>query len=128
MSRAPGEVDKIVGQNIRIFRLARGFSQTKLATSVGLSFQQVQKYEKGTNRVGSSVLVKIAEALDTPVVRFFDNRASGIEDGIPADILTGLLATPDGIRMLRALSKVTNAKVRRSLVLLAETITSSRDG
>ena len=72
MSRkGPDSVDRIVGRNIRIYRLQRGLTQTELADQLDLTFQQVQKYEKGTNRVGSGRLLKIATYLGVPVTALF---------------------------------------------------------
>jgi transcriptional regulator with XRE-family HTH domain len=67
MSQSPGEADKQIGQRIRAYRLYRGFSQEKLADSIGVTFQQLQKYENGTNRVSASRLLHIAEILDAPL-------------------------------------------------------------
>lgn len=76
----PHPTDIHVGRKVREARAAKGMSQEQLGKILGVSFQQVQKYEKGTNRIGSSRLYDIAKALDTPVTYFFD----GIEDA-PAD-------------------------------------------
>jgi len=65
-NRSPMPVDAIVGENIRVARLAAGLSQTELGGACGITFQQIQKYEKGTNRVGGSRLMQIAEALKVP--------------------------------------------------------------
>ena len=70
--RGPDAVDKLVGRNIRILRLAKGLSQTELADALGVTFQQVQKYEKGTNRVGSGRLLKISAILGVKITDFFE--------------------------------------------------------
>jgi transcriptional regulator with XRE-family HTH domain len=70
--RAPDAVDKLVGRNIRVLRLAKGLSQTELADALGVTFQQVQKYEKGTNRVGSGRLLKISGILGVKITDFFE--------------------------------------------------------
>src|SRR5262245_45385458 len=70
-SKDPDSIDRIVGRNIRICRLQKGLTQTELADALGLTFQQVQKYEKGTNRVGSGRLLRIATFLDVPVTALF---------------------------------------------------------
>jgi transcriptional regulator with XRE-family HTH domain len=70
--RGPDAVDKLVGRNIRILRLAKGLSQTELADALGITFQQVQKYEKGTNRVGSGRLLKISAILGVKITDFFE--------------------------------------------------------
>ena len=71
-SRGPDAVDKLVGRNIRVLRLAKGLSQTELADALGVTFQQVQKYEKGTNRVGSGRLLKISAILGVKITDFFE--------------------------------------------------------
>ncbi len=75
MAKRIEQVDKLVGQNISIFRKAKGISQTELGNSIGVTFQQVQKYENGVNRVSSSRLAKIAKTLDAPISSFFDISA-----------------------------------------------------
>src|SRR5579871_6767012 len=79
MAKRIEPVDKLVGQNIRIFRTAKGISQTELGNSVGVTFQQIQKYEKGANRVGSSRLAKIGAVLKVPISAFFDNSAASAD-------------------------------------------------
>jgi transcriptional regulator with XRE-family HTH domain len=71
-AREASDLDKLVGHNIRIQRLDRGMTQTELARAIGVTFQQIQKYENGVNRVGSGRLFKIAETLRTPVSALFD--------------------------------------------------------
>src|SRR5215471_13205700 len=70
-SKEPDSIDRIVGRNIRIFRLQKGLTQSELADELGLTFQQVQKYEMGTNRVGSGRLLRIAIFLGVPVTALF---------------------------------------------------------
>jgi transcriptional regulator with XRE-family HTH domain len=74
-SRRPDSVDIHVGQTIRAHRLAAGLAQTDLAQKLGISFQQLQKYEKGMNRVGAGRLSRIARVLNIPVTKFFENEA-----------------------------------------------------
>ena len=115
-------VDKLVGQNIRIFRTAKGISQTELGNAVGVTFQQIQKYERGTNRVGSSRLAKIAAVLEVPISRFFDNRAMASDGPVAGPVVTDLLTSPYAVQMLKAFAGLPNDRVRRSLVVLARTI------
>jgi transcriptional regulator with XRE-family HTH domain len=122
MKKATDLADRLVGQNIRVFRKAKGLSQAALGNALGLTFQQVQKYEIGANRVGSGRLAKIAKVLDVPIERFFHNRTSGAEGADEGDIVTDLLVLPYALRMLKALKNVPNNKVRLSLVMLAESI------
>ena len=126
MKRDPDSVDKLVGQNIRIFRKTKGLSQTTLGNALGITFQQIQKYENGVNRVGSGRVAKIAKVLGVPVARFFHNRSTDVEGDGEGDAVTELLTTPYALRMLKALSKISNNKVRLSLVALTESIADKR--
>ena len=122
MKKRPGKVDHIVGQNIRIFRMARGMSQTGLGEAVGVTFQQIQKYENGTNRVGSSRLVNIAAALQVPVGRLFDNAVQTDEGSLNGALVTGLLAAPQAIPLLEAFGKISDDQLRRAIVSLVASI------
>lgn len=115
-------VDRFVGQNIRIFRTAKGISQTVLGDAVGVTFQQIQKYENGMNRVGSSRLAKIAAFLEVPVSRFFDNGATASDGPVAGPLVTDLLSSPYAVQMLKAFADLPNDSMRRSLVSLARTI------
>jgi transcriptional regulator with XRE-family HTH domain len=125
MAKRIEPVDKLVGQNIRIFRMAKGISQTELGNSVGVTFQQIQKYEKGANRVGSSRLAKIAVILKVPISCFFDNAASGSDGPVAGPVVTDLLISPYAVQMLKAFAKLPSDKLRRSLVVLTESIAKS---
>ena len=114
--------DKLIGQNIRIFREGRRMTQTALGKSVGISFQQIQKYEKGENRVGSDRLVKIADALGVPVARLFDSSVEGPDGPITGGVVTDLLAQPQAVAMLKAFARLSPDSLRRSLVVLVETM------
>ena len=112
------KIDKIIGRNIRIHRLAKKMSQTELGDQLGVSFQQVQKYENGANRVGSGRLYQIAAVLGLHVSTLFkggENRDKGTASG-----LLDLLTEPQSVRLIRAFAKITDGTVRRSLVQLAE--------
>ena len=115
-------VDKLVGQNIRIFRTAKGISQTELGNAVGVTVQQIQKYENGANRVGSSRLFKIAEVLEVPIGRFFDNAAAPSDGSAAGPVVTDLLNSPYAVQMLKAFARLPSDSMRRSLVVLAERI------
>ena len=122
MAKRVEPVDRLVGQNIRIFRTAKGISQTVLGNSVGVTFQQIQKYENGANRVGSSRLAKIAGVLGVPISRFFDNSATASDGPVAGPVVTDLLTSPYAVQMLKAFASLPNDRMRRSLVVLAETI------
>ena len=112
------KIDRVIGRNIRIHRLAKKMSQTELGSHLGVSFQQVQKYENGTNRVGSGRLYQIAAILNVHVSTLFKGgeRAEKAKDPGLLDLLT----EPQSVRLIRAFSKITDSTVRRSLVQLAE--------
>lgn len=122
MPKSPDPVDKLVGQNIRIFRLAKGMTQTALGDALDVTFQQIQKYEKGANRVGSGRLAKIAKALDVPITRFFHNRSTGSINDTAHDSVSELLTSPHALRMLKALSKIADNDTVLSLISLTESV------
>jgi transcriptional regulator with XRE-family HTH domain len=118
MSRkGPDSVDRIVGRNIRIYRLQRGLTQTELADQLDLTFQQVQKYEKGTNRVGSGRLLKIATFLGVPVTALF----KGSDEMADTD-KQSLFDQPHANRLLQAFARIDDDGLRRSVVQLVEEI------
>ena len=99
--------------------MAQGMSQTELGQMLGVTFQQVQKYEKGVNRVGAGRLVRVAKSLDVPVSFFF-----GATDGDSEDTraILGFLDTSYSLRLLRAFSRIPPGGVQRAVVELVETI------
>lgn len=122
--RAPNPIDIHVGKRLRMRRLMLDMSQETLAEALGLTFQQVQKYEKGSNRVGASRLQRISEVLQVPVSFFFEglaNKAAGKERGTEAlDYVADFVASSDGLALIRSFSKIRNAKLRRSIIDLVE--------
>jgi transcriptional regulator with XRE-family HTH domain len=119
VARTPDPLDVMVGAKIRIFRTHCGMSQSDLAEKIGVAFQQVQKYEKGTNRVGASRLSRIAAVLGVSIGELFE--ASGEK---PADSKSPfrLLAGRDALRVLTAFSRMTDPRVRRAIAQLVETV------
>ena len=118
--KGPDSVDRIVGRNIRIYRLQKRLTQTELADQLELTFQQVQKYEKGTNRVGSGRLLKIATFLGVPVTALFigsDEMADTDKQSI-----FDQLARPHANRLLQAFARIDDDGLRRSVVQLVEEI------
>jgi transcriptional regulator with XRE-family HTH domain len=115
--KSPNEVDRHIGSRVRARRIMLGMSQEKLADALGLTFQQVQKYEKGVNRVGAARLQQIATALDVPVTFFYDG------DGKAREVESLLfLDSAFSLRLLRAYSKIKDQTVQRQLVSLMESI------
>jgi len=127
--KTPDNTGIEVGRLIRLQRLARSLSQTQLANEIGVTFQQVQKYEKGANRIGASRLQQIAHILQVPVSFFFDgapNAPGQTHDGFseapsPAYV-SDFLATSDGLALTKAFMGIKDAKLRRRIVDLVEQI------
>ena len=117
--RKPGPLDAMVGAKIRVFRVNRGISQTALAEKIGVSFQQVQKYEKGANRVGASRLSQIASVLGISVGELFESPQGGTSD--PSSPVH-LLAEPGALRVLKAYVRTASPRVRLSIAKLVESI------
>jgi len=110
-------MDKYVGSRVRMRRLVVEMSQVKLGTLLGITFQQVQKYEKGTNRVGAGRLHLIASELKVPVTYFFQAEQQHGE----VDSLL-YLNSPSSIRMVKAFAKIKSQKVKKGLLELAEAL------
>ena len=121
MAKAIGDTDRAVSTRIRIARLAAGISQGELAQSLGVTFQQVQKYEKGVNRVSAGQLLAIAGALGTTV-----SALVGDADPTSAAALS-MMATRDGSALAAAFNAIDSADDRRALVGLAERMASYSD-
>jgi transcriptional regulator with XRE-family HTH domain len=127
-TKAPNPVDKYVGSRVRMRRIMLGMSQEKLGEALGLTFQQVQKYEKGTNRVGASRLQQISEILQVPVSFLFDGGPSGaantegFSEGSSPAYVSDFLATSEGLALTRAFTRITDAKMRRAIVEVVEQI------
>jgi transcriptional regulator with XRE-family HTH domain len=116
--------DVEIGKRIRALRLERGLSQTELGTALDVTFQQVQKYEKGSNRVAAGRLHRVAEALAVPITFFYaggDEKARDRdEDEDSVDVGLGFLETAGAVRLVRAYSRITDPTMRRALVELVE--------
>lgn len=123
--RAANAIDRKLGQRVRTRRLEIGMSQERLAELLGVTFQQVQKYEKGVNRIAASRLHDIAASLDMPVARFFEGlagaRASGVAE-TTKDYIDDALATPEGTQLMALFASIKNVKVRRRVVELVKAL------
>ena len=112
--KAPNPVDKHVGSRVRMRRMMLGMSQEKLGDALGLTFQQVQKYEKGTNRIGASRLQQISHILQVPVAFFFEgaptvhptSRHEGMGDAPSPAYVSDFLATSDGLALTKAFMRI----------------------
>ena len=123
--KAPDSIDRIVGRNIRIHRMQKGLTQTELADELGLTFQQVQKYEKGTNRVGSGRLLKIATFLGVPVTALF--KGSDEMADTDKQSIFDQLTSPHANRLLQAFARIDHDGLRRSVVQLVEEIANNHN-
>ena len=128
----PNPVDIHVGNRVRLRRTLLGMSQEKLGDAIGLTFQQVQKYERGTNRIGASRLYVLSRVLDVPVSFFFDDMApeaagarapaSGMQDAGAIALEPDPLAKRETLELVRNYYKISNAKVRRRLFELTKSL------
>ena len=131
--KAPNPIDKHVGSRVRMRRMMLAMSQEKLGNSLGLTFQQVQKYEKGTNRIGASRLQQISQILQVPVSFFFEGaptvgtapRADGFIEAPSPAYVSDFLATSDGLALTKAFMRISDSKLRRRIVDLVEQIALS---
>jgi transcriptional regulator with XRE-family HTH domain len=127
-SKAPNPVDKHVGSRVRMRRLMVGMSQERLGDALGLTFQQIQKYEKGTNRIGASRLQQISEILQVPVSFLFEGvpggavNAEGVSEAPSPAYVADFLATSEGLALIRAFTHISDIKLRRAIVELVQQI------
>jgi transcriptional regulator with XRE-family HTH domain len=121
-NKAPNSVDKHVGSRVRMRRLMLHVSQERLGDVLGITFQQVQKYEKGTNRISASRLQQMSDFLKVPVPFFFEGVPDVDAKGNAAspDDVTGFLATTDGLALAGAFVKIRKGKLRRTIVDMVE--------
>lgn len=133
--KAPNPTDKHVGARVRMRRMMLGMSQEKLGDALGLTFQQVQKYEKGANRIGASRLQQIAHILQVPVSFFFEGAPSspgqqqvdGMAEAPSPAYVSDFLATSDGLALTKAFMRIKDPKLRRRIVDLVEQMVSDHD-
>lgn len=125
-TKAPNPIDKHVGARVRMRRLLIGMSQEKLGTALGITFQQIQKYEKGANRIGASRLQQMSEVLGVPVSYFFeDAQGEALSPGFSdkkGDYVADFLATSEGLQLTKSFMKVKDPKVRRRIVDLVSSL------
>jgi transcriptional regulator with XRE-family HTH domain len=125
-TKTPNPIDKYVGSRVRMRRIMLGMSQEKLGEALGLTFQQIQKYEKGTNRIGASRLQQISDIVQVPVSFFFEGGPSsassptGMEEAPSPAYVSDFLATSEGLALTKAFTRISDPKLRRSIVDLVE--------
>ena len=136
VAKKPNPIDVHVGSRVRLRRMLLSMSQEKLGEQMGLTFQQIQKYEKGTNRIGASRLYHIAQILDVPVQFFFDdaphapNQAEGpggMSEPKMENFVYEFISTRDGLELIRAFVSIRDPKVRKRVVDLVRTLSNEAE-
>jgi transcriptional regulator with XRE-family HTH domain len=129
--KKPNPIDIHVGSRIRLRRKMLGMSQEKLGENLGITFQQIQKYEKGTNRVGASRLQAIASILGVPVALFFEDAPGqeavpgrGFAEDASMAFAVEFCGSPEGLQLNRAFVKIADAKVRRRIIDLVKSLST----
>ena len=131
--KQPNPIDIHVGSRVRLRRMMLGMSQEKLGEQLGITFQQIQKYEKGTNRIGASRLQHIARVLSVPVSFFFEDApggeadAGGLAEHNSANYVVDFLSSSEGIQLNKAFVTIKDAKLRRKIIDLVRAIAGAED-
>ncbi|MCX2695393.1 MULTISPECIES: helix-turn-helix domain-containing protein [Ochrobactrum] len=132
--KKPNPIDVHVGSRIRLRRNMLGLSQEKLGESLGITFQQIQKYEKGTNRVGASRLQAISSVLTVPVSFFFEDAPGsnastqpGFAEDNEATYVVDFLSSNEGVQLTRAFTKIADPKVRRKIIDLVKSLAAESE-
>ena len=128
-AKVPLPTDRYVGSRIRMRRRILKMTQTQLGDALGITFQQVQKYEKGTNRVGASRLKHISDILQVKVAYFFVEGIAGPSDNAPtgSDYVSEFLATSDGLTLAGSFTEIKRPRLRRCIVNLVKELADSSD-
>src|SRR6266545_2582539 len=131
--KAPNPIDKHVGSRVRMRRMMLSMSQEKLGDALGLTFQQVQKYEKGANRIGASRLQQISHILQVPVAFFFEGVPNALAphgsngSALSMAEIDDFVSDLDGLRLIGAFMRIDNATLRRRIVMLVQEIAGDDD-
>lgn len=124
--REANQVDAHVGSRVRLRRQLLKMSQEKLGDELGVTFQQVQKYERGANRIGASRLFSLSKVLDVPVNFFFEGiagvNAEGVAEGGQSPIVYDFIQSADGVALAEAFSRIKTPKVRRRVLELVRSL------
>lgn len=127
--KIPNPIDIHVGARVRLRRTMLGLSQEKLGESLGITFQQIQKYEKGSNRIGASRLQKLSEILKTPISFFFEDAPGGQQkpvDGMSEadspNYVVDFLSSSEGLQLNKAFARIKDSKVRKKIIDLVRSL------
>jgi transcriptional regulator with XRE-family HTH domain len=132
--KKPNPIDIHVGSRMRLRRMLIGMSQEKLGEEMGITFQQIQKYEKGTNRISASRLFQLAQILGVDVQYFYDDanfdegakHQAGFSEPAAQDYIVEFLGSRDGLELNRAFARIADPKIRRRIIELVRSL--SEDG
>ena len=129
--KTPNPIDIEVGARVRLRRNMLGLSQEKLGESLGVSFQQVQKYEKGSNRISASKMQKISEVLKTPISFFFgadgSEQQAGFSENAESNYIADYLSTPDDIQLFKAFAQIEDPKVRKNIINMVRSFVPEKE-
>ena len=128
LKKAPNPIDKHVGSRVRMRRTLMGLTQEKLGEALGVTFQQVQKYEKGSNRIGAGRLQEISRTLNVPPSFFYEGAPStgaGFADEAGATYVADFVATAEGLQLNRAFAKITDRRLRKRIIDLVVAIANA---
>jgi transcriptional regulator with XRE-family HTH domain len=130
LAQGPNPVDRHVGLRIRMRRKELGISQERLAESIGLTFQQVQKYERAANRVSASKLWEMSRALSTNIGYFYEGLGDAFEapgSNLPRESMQDFLLTPEGMELAAVFPKIAKGRVRRKILDLVRAMAGEPD-
>jgi transcriptional regulator with XRE-family HTH domain len=139
VKKTPDLIDRHVGSRVRLRRMLMKMSQEKLGEALGLTFQQIQKYEKGLNRIGASRLQQISKTLNVPPSFFFEGAPTGggaaavegvavFEEEGQSQYVVDFMSTAEGLHLNRSFARIRNPKIRRRLVELVASLAEADDG
>ena len=133
VKKVPNLTDQHVGRRVRMRRLMLAMSQEKLAAALSLTFQQVQKYERGANRISASRLQQLSHILQVPVTFFFEGAPNASAphgsngSALSMAQIDDFVSNPDGLRLIGAFMRIDNAALRRRIVMLVQEIAGDDD-
>ena len=131
--KSPNPIDIHVGSRVRLRRMMLGMSQEKLGEQLGITFQQIQKYEKGTNRIGASRLQHIAAVLNVPVSFFFEDApgpkpgSDGFEESSSSSYVVDFLSSSEGLQLNKAFVRIKEPQVRKRVVDLVKALAGDEE-
>jgi transcriptional regulator with XRE-family HTH domain len=136
VKKSPDPIDRHVGSRVRMQRILMRMSQEKLGDALGLTFQQVQKYEKGLNRIGASRLQQISKTLNVPPSFFFEGAPAtasvspmpGFEEEASSQFVVDFLSTAEGLHLNKSFARIRNPKLRKRLIELIATLAEMESG